>query len=68
VKHLQWLPYSLAVVYAGLEDKKQTCRCLEKTYAQRAPEILNLKSERIFDGLRTEPCIQSLLHRLNAAP
>jgi len=67
VKYPQRLPYSLAVVYAGLEDKDQTCQWLEKTYAQRAPEILNLKSERIFDGLRTEPCIQSLLHRLNPA-
>jgi Flp pilus assembly protein TadD len=65
LNHQPRMSFSLAVVYAGLGDKDQTCQWLERSYSERAPELLNLKSERIFDGVRADVCFQSLLRRLN---
>lgn len=57
-------PVGIAVVYLGMGDKPQAMEWLEKGYAERADWLVYLRTEPVFDSLRSDPRFQDLLHRL----
>jgi eukaryotic-like serine/threonine-protein kinase len=57
-------PYSLALVYAGLDQKDLALRELELAYDQRANRMLNLKMHPRFGLLRSTPQFKSLVERI----
>ena len=57
-------PYDLALVYTGLGEKDRAFEQLTKAYEQRAGWIIMLKTEPIFDPLRSDPRFAELLQRL----
>lgn len=61
-------PYILAVVYAGLGDKKNAFLFLEKAYQERSLEISwSLQVDPRFDNLRSDARFQALLERIGLA-
>jgi tetratricopeptide (TPR) repeat protein len=60
-------PYDFALIYMGLGDKNQAFTWLEKTYEER-PDTLNyIKTDPIFDNLRSDPRFTDLLRRMKLA-
>jgi TolB-like protein/Tfp pilus assembly protein PilF len=57
-----------ACIYAGLQDKDQTCLWLEKAYLERADGLNYINVEPGFDFLRSDPRFQKLLRRMNLKP
>jgi len=57
-------PYDIAVVYAGLGDQAQAVTWLEKAYADHCLQLVYLKVEPMFDGLRSNPRFGELLRRM----
>jgi TolB-like protein len=56
--------YSFAMVYAGLGEKDQAFQWLEKSYQNRAPELVNIKVDPLFDNLHTDPRFADLVRRV----
>lgn len=61
-------PYNFALIYAGLGDKDQAFAWLEKAYEEHAQQLAFLKSQSLFDSLRSDPRFTDLLRRVNLAP
>jgi TolB-like protein len=57
-------PASVAVVYAGLGEKDQAMLWLEKAVEERDPWATDLKTQQMFDSLRSDPRFQSLMRRV----
>jgi serine/threonine protein kinase/Tfp pilus assembly protein PilF len=57
-------PFFLALIYAGLGDKERALQMLEDTFEERYCWIVHLKSEPVFDELRSEERFVSLLERM----
>jgi len=57
-----------ACIYAGLQDKEQTCLWLEKAYLERADGLNYINVEPGFDFLRSDPRFQKLVRRINLKP
>lgn len=57
-------PYYMARRYARLGDHDRTIASLESAYAQRHHQMVMLKVEPLFDGLRTDPRFQDFLRRV----
>jgi TolB-like protein/Tfp pilus assembly protein PilF len=57
-------PYQLALGYAAIHDHAAALSYLEKSAAIREPQILYLKVEPLFDGLRREARYIALEQRL----
>jgi tetratricopeptide (TPR) repeat protein len=55
------VPYDVALVYAGLNDKEQALAWLERAYAARFGWLIWINVEPKWDFLRDEPRFQSLL-------
>jgi TolB-like protein/DNA-binding winged helix-turn-helix (wHTH) protein len=60
--------YNVARIYASLGDKTQTFAWLEKAYDEHNPDLIELKREPCFDGMRSDPRFGSLLRRVNFPP
>lgn len=60
-------PFDLAVVYAGLGEKDEAFRQLEKAYKERAYRLIYLIVEPVFDPLRSDPRFAKLIERINPA-
>jgi Flp pilus assembly protein TadD len=60
-------PHNIAVIYAALGDKQQTCTSLEKAYEDRDVRLTLIKVESKWDLFRAEPCFQSILKRVGLA-
>lgn len=58
-------PLQVAVIYIGLGQKDQAFLWLEKSFNERAFEILLIKVDPRFDALRSDPRFQDLLRRMN---
>ena len=58
-------PYSIAIIYAGLNDKDQAFEWLNKAYDDRSFFIALLKVETTLDNLRPDPRFKELLKRAN---
>jgi tetratricopeptide (TPR) repeat protein len=61
-------PYSIAMVYAGLEEKKQALAWLRKGAEQRAGRMVRLQFDHRFKNLRSDPQFIEMLRRINSAP
>ena len=57
-------PHNIAVIYAALGDKQQTCAWLEKAYEDRDVRLTLINVESKWDLFRAEPCFQSILKRV----
>ncbi len=56
--------YSFALVYAGLNDKEQAFRWLEKSFRDRSSEIAYFKVDPLLDNLRSDPRFADLVRRV----
>ena len=56
-------PFDMAMVHLGLDDRASLFRWLEEAFQQRVWRIIELNMP-IFDGLRTDVRLQSLVRRI----
>jgi tetratricopeptide (TPR) repeat protein len=61
-------PYDIAEQYSYLGDKEQTMNFLEAAYRERAPWLVMLQREPIFDFLHSEPRYRALVERIGLPP
>ena len=61
-------PYEIALVYARLGNAGQAVAWLEKAYQQHYCYMVQLKTLRRWDSVRSDPRFQALLHRMNFPP
>jgi len=61
-------PYSIATIYAGLGEKDQAFRWLERAYEERSGWLIWLRAEPVSDPLRPDPRFQDLLRRIGLPP
>jgi hypothetical protein len=54
----------IALVYAGLGERKNTISWLEKAYQQHSPMMTWLKVDARFDDVRNDPAFQDLMRRV----
>jgi len=58
--------YMIATVYAGLGDKDEAFKFLEKAYQEKSSDLpYFLKADLRIDSLRSDPRFQDLLRRMN---
>jgi TolB-like protein/Tfp pilus assembly protein PilF len=57
-------PFGTALVYLGLGDTGRTFEWLEKAFNDRALDMIFMKSDPRFDGLRSDPRFADLLRRM----
>lgn len=60
-------PFYMAIVYAGLRQKDQAFKWLEKAYQERSSLITYLKVEPTFESLHPDPRFADLLQRIGLA-
>ena len=61
----QYVPsYSIAIIYAGLNDKNKAFEWLNKAYDERSHFIALLKVETVLDNLRPDPRFADLMRRV----
>ena len=56
--------YQLATIYAGLGDKDEAFRLLEKAYEERSAGMPFLAVDPFWYGIRSDPRYADLLHRM----
>jgi eukaryotic-like serine/threonine-protein kinase len=56
--------YEIARLYARLGKKEEALKWLEKAYEEHSSGMVFMKSEPVFDALRSDPRFQSLLRRM----
>jgi len=56
--------YSLGTIYAGLGEKDEAFRLLEKAYDQHSPDIVFLAVDPFWYGMRSDPRYGDLLRRV----
>jgi TolB-like protein/Tfp pilus assembly protein PilF len=59
---------TIASVFIGLDDKNRAFEWLEKAYQGRAQWLRYLKTNFVFDPLRSDPRFKDLLRRLGLPP
>jgi DNA-binding winged helix-turn-helix (wHTH) protein/TolB-like protein/Tfp pilus assembly protein PilF len=57
-------PYTIATIYAGLGEKDQAFRWLEKAYEERDIWLMNLRIDPVLKPIRSDQRFTSLLQRL----
>jgi TolB-like protein/DNA-binding winged helix-turn-helix (wHTH) protein/thioredoxin-like negative regulator of GroEL len=57
-------PYSVALIYAGLDERDQALAWLDKAYAERSDYMPYLKLEPMLDGLRSDQRFAALVARV----
>ena len=57
-------PFIRAGVYAGLGDKEQAFKWLEKAYAARSPGMVDMRGALLFDKIRDDPRFADLMRRV----
>ena len=57
-------PYDVARAYGSLKDTEQTFFWLEKAYDEHNHEIVGLKTDLMWDGLRSDPRFEDLVRRV----
>ena len=67
-RHRYLLPIHIAMAYAGLGEKDEAFRWLERGYEQRASFISGIKSETSFESLHDDPRWPMLLNRVGLHP
>jgi DNA-binding winged helix-turn-helix (wHTH) protein/TolB-like protein/Tfp pilus assembly protein PilF len=61
-------PYTVAAIYAGLDDKDQALKWLDKAVEQRDIWLMNLKVDPVFAKLRSERKFTDILARIRLRP
>jgi len=61
-------PYTVAAIYAGLNDRDQAFKWLEQAYEERDVWLMNLKVDPVFVTLRSDKRFQDLLARAGLRP
>jgi len=61
-------PYTVAAIYAGLGDKDQAFKWLEKANEERDIWLMNLKVDPVFSKLRADRRFTDLLARAGLRP
>jgi hypothetical protein len=61
-------PYTVAAIYAALNDKNEAFKWLEQAYETRDVWLMNLKVDPVFVTLRTDKRFQDLLNRAGLKP
>ena len=61
-------PYTVAAIYAGLGDKEQALKWLEKAVEARDIWLMNLKVDPVFAKLRSERKFTDILARIRLRP
>jgi len=61
-------PVAIANLYVRLGDNEQAIAWLEKAYQEHAGDLRNLKTEPLYDPLRSDPRFQYLLRRIGFSP
>lgn len=56
--------YGVAAIYAGLGEKEEAFRLLDKGYEQRSNNMPYLATDPAFDGMRSDPRYADLLRRI----
>jgi serine/threonine protein kinase/tetratricopeptide (TPR) repeat protein len=56
--------YAVAEIYAGLGDKDEAFRWLEKAYQQHSPTMCFLRADWFWYGMRSDPRYADLLRRI----
>jgi tetratricopeptide (TPR) repeat protein len=56
--------YQLGMIYAGLDEKDEAFRLLEKAYDQHSPDIVFLAVDPFWYGMRSDPRFADLLRRI----
>jgi TolB-like protein len=60
--------FGMALLYAGLRDKKEAFAWLQKAYDERACLPLFLKMDPAFDSLRSDPRFEQMLSHIGLPP
>jgi eukaryotic-like serine/threonine-protein kinase len=60
-------PYNIALIHAGLDEKDQVFKWLEKGYEDHAEWMIFLSVDPRFDSLHTEPRFVGLVRRIGLA-
>jgi adenylate cyclase len=59
-------PYTMATIYAGLNENEKAFGFLEKAYSEKSLGLVgSLKSDLLLDGLRSDPRFRDLLRRID---
>jgi TolB-like protein/DNA-binding winged helix-turn-helix (wHTH) protein/Flp pilus assembly protein TadD len=61
-------PVEVALIYLALEQKTEAFQWLEKGYSERSDLMVYLNVDPRFDGIRSDPRFQDLLHRVGLSP
>ncbi len=61
-------PYTIATIYAGLGEKDQAFKWLEKAVEDRDIWLMNLKVDPVLKSLRAEPRFARLMQRIGLTP
>lgn len=61
-------PFNFAVIYLGLGDLVRTFEYLQKAYEEHPQTLVHLKSQPMFDSLRSDPRYTELLLKMNLVP
>ncbi len=61
-------PYSIALIYNGLDERDETLAWLERGIEKREPRVAFLKVEPKWNNLRSDPRFQDLLRRVGFTP
>jgi len=61
-------PYTVAAIYAALNEKDQAFKMLEQAYEERDVWLMNLKVDPVFAKLRSDKRFQDLLTRAGLRP
>jgi DNA-binding winged helix-turn-helix (wHTH) protein/TolB-like protein/Tfp pilus assembly protein PilF len=61
-------PYTIAAIHAGLGEKDQAFKWLEKADEERDIWLMNLKVDPVFKALRSDPRFPDLLVRTHLRP
>jgi DNA-binding winged helix-turn-helix (wHTH) protein/TolB-like protein/Tfp pilus assembly protein PilF len=60
-------PFNFAIIYLGLGDKDRAFEYLDKAYKEHPQTLVHLKSQPMFDSLRSDPRYTELLRKMNLA-
>ena len=58
------LPYNFAKIYAVLGDAEKAIAWLETAYNDGSPDLIELNSEPVFDGIRSDARFSDILKRV----
>ena len=61
-------PYTIATIYAGLGDKDQAFKWLEKAFDERDIWLMNMRVDPVLKGIRSDSRFTDLLKRIGLVP